>query len=189
MHYASDLGTFPSVSGRLKLERRSGCPVSISLETFGDRWSLLIIRDLMVRGLSTFKQFHGSGEGIATNILSHRLQKLEAAGIVTTEIDETDARSLRYRLTEKGIDLAPVLLELLIWGAQHERTAAPCALIEKMARDRREILVEVRRRWRERDPAPLLPRFADADDGRGFRQLAANSRRPAVNPRRRRKRG
>ena len=88
----------------------------------------------MVRGLSTFKQFHGSGEGIATNILSHRLQKLEVAGIVTAEIDETDARSVRYRLTEKGIDLAPVLLEFLIWGARHERTAAPCALIEQMAR-------------------------------------------------------
>ena len=181
MHHASDLDTFPGVPGKSTSERRSGCPVSISLETFGDRWSLLIVRDLMVRGFSTFKQFHASGEGIATNILSHRLRKLEAAGIVTTEIDERDARSARYRLTEKGIDLAPVLLELLIWGARHERTAAPCALIEKMAGHRDEILADVRRRWRERDPTPLLPRFSDAE-------AAGVPGSGARNPRKRRRR-
>ena len=68
-----------SVAGKSKLKRRSGCPVSISLEIFGDRWSLLIIRDLMVRGYRTFKEFQESGEGIATNILADRLQKLEAS--------------------------------------------------------------------------------------------------------------
>jgi DNA-binding HxlR family transcriptional regulator len=61
---------------------RSGCPVSVSLEIFGDRWSLLIIRDMMVRGYGTFKQFQNSGEGIATNILSDRLERLRHAGIV-----------------------------------------------------------------------------------------------------------
>src|SRR6266480_8077898 len=71
-------------------KRRSGCPVSISLELFGDRWSLLIIRDLMVRGLRTFREFQESGEGIATNILADRLRKLEAAGIITAEAEETD---------------------------------------------------------------------------------------------------
>jgi len=139
--------------------RRSGCPVSISLEEFGDRWSLLIIRDLMVRGFQTFKQFEESGEGIATNILADRLSKLEAAKIITAEREMADRRRVNYRLTEKGIDLAPVLLELLIWGARHEETGAPCAVIEKMARNRRQVLTEVRRRWRERDPTPLLPKF------------------------------
>ena len=139
--------------------RRSGCPVSISLEEFGDRWSLLIIRDLMVRGFQTFKQFEESGEGIATNILADRLEKLEAAKIITAERKMADRRRVNYRLTEKGIDLAPVLLELLIWGARHEETGAPCAVIEKMARNRRQVLTEVRRRWRERDPTPLLPKF------------------------------
>jgi DNA-binding HxlR family transcriptional regulator len=125
----------------------------------GDRWSLLIIRDLMVRGYRTFKEFQQSGEGIATNILTDRLQKLEATGFITAEVEETDGRRLNYRLTEKGIDLAPVLLELLIWGTRHEETGAPCALIEEMANNREQILAEVRRRWRARDTTPLIPRF------------------------------
>jgi len=132
--------------------------VSISLEVFGDRWSLLIIRDLMVRGFRTFQEFQRSGEGIATNILSDRLKKLEAAEIITTEVDETDRRRMNYRLTEKGIDLAPLLLDLLIWGARHENSGANCALIEKLAMNREQVLAEVRRRWRDRDPLPLLPR-------------------------------
>src|SRR6202790_510667 len=101
-------------------KRRSGCPVSISLEMFGDRWSLLIIRDLMVRGYRTFKEVQKSGEGIATNILADRLHKLETAGIIAAEVEEADGRKVNYRLTKKGIDLAPILLELLVWGARHE---------------------------------------------------------------------
>ncbi len=139
-------------------KRRSGCPVSISLEILGDRWSLLIIRDLMVRGYKTFKQFQQSGEGIATNVLADRLRKLEASGIAIRESDAADGRRVNYRLTEKGINLAPVILELLIWGSQHEDTGLPCAFIAKMAKDREGVLAEVRRRWQERDPAPLLPR-------------------------------
>jgi len=147
------------VRGNSKSKRRSGCPVSIALEVFGDRWSLLIIRDVMVRGLRTFKQFQESGEGIATNILADRLRRLEAAGIISAEVDETDRRSVSYRLTARGIDLAPVLLELLIWGAHHEETGAPCGLIAEMVKNREEVLAEVRRRWRQRDPTPLIPRF------------------------------
>lgn len=136
---------------------RSGCPVSISLEVFGDRWSLLIVRDLMVRGFRTFGDFEHSGEGIATNILADRLRRLAAAGIVESEPDPTDRRRMNYRLTEKGIDLAPVMLELLIWGARHEPSEAPCAVIEEMAKNRAAILAETRRRWRDRDPTPILP--------------------------------
>ena len=97
--------------------------MSRSLERFGDRWSLLIIRDLMVRGYRTFKEFQESGEGIATNILTDRLKTLEASGIIRAEREESDGRRVNYRLTEKGIDLAPVLLELLIWGAHHAGNA------------------------------------------------------------------
>jgi DNA-binding HxlR family transcriptional regulator len=159
LHFASDIDTVSNVPGAPKSKRRSGCPVSISLERFGDRWSLLIIRDLMVRGFRTFKEFQESGEGIATNILADRLQRLEAAGIISAEKEEMDGRRLNYRLTEKGIDLAPVLLELLIWGARHEETGASCALITKMEKSREQILAEVRRRWQERDPTPLIPKF------------------------------
>jgi DNA-binding HxlR family transcriptional regulator len=160
LHYASYSDSLSAVSAKRKSKHRSGCPLSISLEAFGDRWSLLIIRDLMVRGYRTFKEFQQSGEGIATNILADRLRKLQAGGIITTEADLADGRKLNYRLTEKGIDLAPVLLELLIWGARHEETGAPCAVIDEMAKNREAVLAEARRRWRDRDPRPLLPRFA-----------------------------
>jgi DNA-binding HxlR family transcriptional regulator len=135
--------------------------VSISLDYFGDHWSLLIIRDLMVRGYRTFKEFQESGEGIATNILADRLRKLEARGIIAAEHEPADGRKVNYRLTEKGIDLAPVLLELLIWGGRHEHTGATCALIDNMAKNRQQVLAEVRRRWQERDPTPFLPKFSE----------------------------
>lgn len=128
----------------------------------------------MVRAYRTFKEFQEAGEGIATNILADRLRKLEAAGIVTVEEDRTDRRKLNYRLTEKGIDLAPVMLELLVWASRHEETEAPCAVIEKMAQDREAVLAETRRRWAERDPTPLLPRFDDID---GTRSQARSRRR------------
>lgn len=146
-----------------KSKRRSGCPVSISLELLGDRWSLLIIRDLMVRGFRTFQQFQRAGEGIATNILADRLRRLESTGIITAEVEETDGRRVNYRLTEKGIDLAPVLLELVQWAARHEQTGAPSALLAHMEKNREGFLAEVRRRWRERDPTPLIPQFKGAN--------------------------
>jgi DNA-binding HxlR family transcriptional regulator len=147
--------------------------VSVSLEILGDRWSLLVIRDLMVRGYKTFKEFQESGEGIATNVLADRLRKLEAAGILATEMEETDRRRINYRLTEKGIDLAPVMLELLIWGTRHEETGASCAVINEMEKNRMKILAETRRRWAERDSTPLLPPKALSGSGgiasaRGF---------------------
>jgi len=134
----------------------------------GDRWSLLIIRDLMVRSFRTFKEFQQSGERISTNILADRLRKLESSGIITAEKEETDGRRVNYRLTEKGIDLAPVLLELLIWGARHEETGAPCALIAEMEKNREQVLAEARRRWQERDSTPLIPKFGSDGIGRNL---------------------
>lgn len=142
-----------------EIGRRSGCPVSVSLERFGDRWSLLLIRDMMVRGYRTFKEFQQSGEGIATNILANRLDRLRAAGIVAAEPDEQDGRRVIYRLTEKGIDLAPVMLELLLWAAKWEETGAPCEVMAQMGANRGAVLEEVRRRWQERIPEPFLRPF------------------------------
>lgn len=161
MRLASNVDILWNMPGKSSSKRRSGCPVSISLESLGDRWSLLIVRDLMVRGYRTFKQFQQAGEGIASNILSDRLRTLESNGIIVQEREKADRRQINYRLTEKGIDLAPVILELLIWGAKHEDTAAPCAAIENMAKNREWVLAEVRRRWDTRDPTPFLPPFAD----------------------------
>jgi DNA-binding HxlR family transcriptional regulator len=139
----------------------------MALEILGDRWSLLIIRDLMVRGYRSFKQFQESGEGIATNILASRLRDLEAAGIISLEREKKDARRINYHLTGKGIDLAPVLLELLIWGARYDTTEASCALVQNMEQNRQQILAEARRRWKARDSTPLIPRF-DEQTARGL---------------------
>ena len=146
-------------------DRRSACPVSIALEMFGDRWSLLIVRDMMVRGYRTFGEFRQSSEGIATNILADRLRKLEALGIVEADEDDEDRRRVNYRLTAKGIDLAPVLFELLVWTARHEPTGAPCGFIDRIQRNRDGFLAEVRRRWKVGDRTPVLPRFADDRKG------------------------
>jgi DNA-binding HxlR family transcriptional regulator len=147
--------------------------VSVSLEIFGDRWSLLIVRDLMVRGYRTFGEFHKSGEGIATNVLAGRLKKLEAAGILEAEAEASDGRKVNYRLTEKGIDLAPALLEIFVWSARYEETGASCEIIAEMERHRDEVIAEARRRWLKRDLTPLIPKM----DGERVRIFKSNSRR------------
>ena len=111
----------------------------------------------MVRGFQRFQDFVESGEGIATNILADRLRRLQRSGVVEAEADPTDGRRVNYRLTQKGIDLAPVMLELLIWGAQHEPTGVPAEIVSQMAANREATLTETRRRWRDRDPTPILP--------------------------------
>jgi DNA-binding HxlR family transcriptional regulator len=127
-------------------KRRSGCPLNASVEMLGDRWSLLIIRDMMLLGSRTFKEFLGSYEGIATNVLTDRLRKLEAYGIARAEQDPSDGRKLIYQLTPKGIDLAPVLTEMVLWAGRHEETENR-ALIELMQKDKQKFLAEIRRRW------------------------------------------
>lgn len=127
--------------------RRSGCPISIALDIFGDRWSLLIVRDLMFKGLRTFNEFAASDEGIATNILTDRLAKLEAAVILTKRPDPADARRIQYRLTAKGIDLAPALVEVVLWAARYEDTDAPTSIVRTMRSNRERFIGEIRKRW------------------------------------------
>ena len=129
-------------------KRRSGCPLNASIEMLGDRWSLLIIRDKMLLGFRTFKEFLGSYEGIATNILADRLRKLEAYGIIATGRDPLDGRKLIYSLTAKGIDLAPVLTEMVLWAAAHEKTENE-ALVREMRKDKEKFLAAARQRWAE----------------------------------------
>jgi DNA-binding HxlR family transcriptional regulator len=132
---------------------RSGCPLNASVEILGDRWSLLIIRDMMLRGFQTYKEFLESYEGIATNILADRLRKLIVHGIITTEPDPTDGRKLIYSLTAKGIDLAPVLTEMVLWAAQHEETDNR-PLVLQMQKDREQFLAAIRQRWAEKTTRP-----------------------------------
>jgi DNA-binding HxlR family transcriptional regulator len=131
---------------KAKSNRRSECPLNASVEMLGDRWSLLIIRDMMLRGWQTFKEFLEGYEGVATNILADRLRKLVANGILTAEPDPSDGRRLIYSLTAKGIDLAPVLTEMVLWAAAHEDTGNQ-ALIRQMRKDKQKFMAEVRERW------------------------------------------
>lgn len=132
--------------------RRSGCPIGIALDVLGDPWTLLIVRDLMFKGGKTFQDFSSAGEGIASNILSDRLARLELHGILTKDRDEADARRFIYRLTTKGIDLAPVLVDLVVWAAQYARTDAPAEEVRAMRMDREGYLEKVRRAWLESQP-------------------------------------
>jgi DNA-binding HxlR family transcriptional regulator len=127
-------------------KRRSGCPLNASVEMLGDRWSLLIIRDMMLRGARTYKAFLECYEGIATNILADRLRKLVACGIITPAPDPSDGRKVIYLLTQKGIDLAPVLTEMVLWAAAHEATGNQ-TLVRQMKADKATFIAEVRRRW------------------------------------------
>jgi DNA-binding HxlR family transcriptional regulator len=127
------------------VERRSGCPLNASVEMLGDRWSLLIIRDMMLRGFKTYKQFLECYEGIATNILADRLRKLVAYGIINTRPDPSDRRKVIYQLTPKGIDLAPVLTEMVLWAAAHEDTGNQ-ALVQLMRKDKDRFVAGVRER-------------------------------------------
>ncbi|MCU1242352.1 MAG: putative transcriptional regulator [Candidatus Acidoferrum typicum] len=112
----------------------------------GDRWSLLILRDMMLRGFRTFKEFLTSYEGIATNILSDRLKRLVTHGIVTTQEDPSDGRKLIYLLTPKGLDLAPVLTDMVLWAAKHEETGNQ-PLVRQMQKDKEQFVETVRERY------------------------------------------
>ncbi len=99
---------------------RSTCPMNFALETFGDSWSLLIIRDIAFWGKRTFGEFLRSKEGIATNILSSRLLMLEKEGILTKTPNSDDKRKDDYSLTQKGLDLIPIMLELGAWSSIYD---------------------------------------------------------------------
>ena len=126
---------------------RSRCPINIALEIIGDRWSLLIVRDLMFKGRHSFGALLEGGEGISTNILTDRLRNLEANQIIEPTPVEGDNRRVHYRLTERGIDLAPMLVEMMLWSSAYESTDAPPAQLKAMRADRDKFIAEVVERW------------------------------------------
>jgi DNA-binding HxlR family transcriptional regulator len=117
--------------------RQTGCPVAFGLDIFGDRWTLLVIREIMLRGKRTYSEFMEMEEEIATNILIDRLKSLEAEGLVNKERDPENRRSFLYSLTKKGRDLAPILLEIIIWSGEHDkRSFALTEVLKKIEADR-----------------------------------------------------
>jgi DNA-binding HxlR family transcriptional regulator len=126
-------------------QRRSDCPINFALETFGDPWSLLLIRDIVYFGKKTYGEFLASEEGMATNILASRLTRLEEQGILMKMPSGQDKRKEEYILTKKGLDLIPVLVEMANWSAEHDpQTAAPAAWIALMKADREKMIGLIR---------------------------------------------
>ena len=103
--------------------RRSDCPTNYALEHFGDRWTLLVIRDMLFFGKSHYGDFLASEEGISTNILADRLRKMEVDGLISANPDG-DGRRRHYGLTEKGIDLARIMVEINRWSAEYDPDTA-----------------------------------------------------------------
>ena len=130
-------------------KRRSPCPLNASVEMLGDRWSLLILRDMMVWGFRTFKEFLGSHEKIATNVLADRLRKLEEYGIIISEPDPSDGRKLIYSLTAKGVDLAPVMAEMVLWASRHEKTGNR-QLVRQLKGNKEQVIARIRKTWAQR---------------------------------------
>ncbi|MEM8928118.1 MAG: helix-turn-helix domain-containing protein [Bacteroidota bacterium] len=98
---------------------RSNCPISSSLDLFGDKWTLLIVRDLLYHGSRTFKDLFQSEENIPSSRLADRLKKLENMEAITKEKHPTNKKVFIYKLTQKGKDLAPTIIELITWGNKH----------------------------------------------------------------------
>ncbi|MFK7848027.1 MAG: winged helix-turn-helix transcriptional regulator [Rhodothermales bacterium] len=137
-----------------KEENRSSstCPVTFALDTFGDKWSLLIIRDLFFKKKRYYSDFLRSPEKISTNILANRLSKMEAAGLLSKQIDPDKSSKYIYSLTSKGKDLLPLILEMISWSATHDGQlaglehivdGAPANLIERFQSDRDKLLGEI----------------------------------------------
>jgi DNA-binding HxlR family transcriptional regulator len=125
-----------------RTERRSDCPINFALQTFGDAWSLLIIRDLMFTDRRTYTDFLSAEEGMATNILAARLEWLQESGLVRRR---GEGRGATYALTEKGLDLLPAMLDLIAWSGKYDRrTAAPKAFLARIRRDRAGLVTELR---------------------------------------------
>jgi len=125
-----------------KKKLRSHCPVNFALESFGDKWSLLILRDIIFRGKKTYGEFLRSEEGFATNILASRLVLLGEEGILKKRPHQEDARKDLYELTEKGLDLIPVLFEMILWSAKYDpksEAARIHRLLELIRNDNRRI--------------------------------------------------
>jgi DNA-binding HxlR family transcriptional regulator len=149
-----------------RTDRRSDCPINFALQTFGDPWSLLVLRDLMFTGRRTYSDFLGAEEGIATNILAARLQQLQEHGLIRRR---GSGRHAAYALTDKALDLLPAMLELIAWSARYDRrTAAPPAFVARIRSRRDELVGELREALSRRD-LPAARRTASRNSARGAR--------------------
>jgi len=121
---------------------RSHCPVSLALEAIGDRWSLLILRDLIMRGKRHYQDFLNSEERIATNILADRLGRLERQGLISKSQDPEDKRQFRYSPTQKGLDLLPVIVEIARWSKKYNPRIDPASPFLRRSEADKEVFMK-----------------------------------------------
>lgn len=124
-------------------KKRSDCPISCSLDVFGDRWSLLIIRDVMLRGKLSYSEFLASEEKIASNILVSRLASLEEEGILVKEVSSANKSKFLYSLTQKGADLLPIIIEIMDWGAKYNKNCPRKELGQRIKKDKAKVIREL----------------------------------------------
>lgn len=125
-----------------KIAYRSDCPISTALDILGDKWSLLIIRDMVFNGMSTYGEFLNGGEKIATNILADRLLQLESGGIIKKQKHPESKVKVLYTLTEKGIDLIPVLAEVILWSEKYHDVHPHAKLFAKALQKDKSGMIE-----------------------------------------------
>ena len=127
------------------MEVRSHCPINYTLEHFGDKWSFLILRDLMFKGKRHYNEFLEAGEKVSTSVLGDRLKKLEEMGIISRGEDSVKKSRIRYSLTQKGIDLLPILLEMIIWGGLNDdMTESPKEFMEQAIHNKETLIKGIR---------------------------------------------
>ena len=129
---------------------RSNCPIACALDLLGDRWTLVVLRDVLLAQRRTFSDI-AAQEGIATNTLTDRLERLIEAGVLKRRKDPRDGRSRRYVPTESGLGLIPVLVDLMVWGNKYTSGTGPAEIVARAVTDREALLVELIERARESD--------------------------------------
>ena len=130
--------------------RRSECPISYTLDMFGDKWTMLIMRDLLLYGKDSFSEYLCSDEKIATNILTDRLQVLLREGFVTKRAAPTNKSKFLYRPTEKAIELLPILCEITLWAEKYNPAGAPKDVTEPLKKNRAKALRELKTKVEKR---------------------------------------
>lgn len=129
------------------MKLRSHCPINFALEHFGDKWSLLIIRDLLFKGKRHYNEFFESEEKVSTSVLGDRLKSLEEAGIISKGKDEVKKSRIKYSLTEKGIALLPVMVELIIWSGEFDhKTEASQDFLRQAKENKEDLLADLRKK-------------------------------------------
>ncbi|MEM9470467.1 MAG: helix-turn-helix domain-containing protein [Pseudomonadota bacterium] len=128
--------------------RRSECPISFALEIFGDRWTLIVLRDLMLKSRQRYRELLDAEEGIATNVLAERLKRLEHRGLITKKRDPADARQFIYLPSELAVGLVPMLVEMIVWGIRTGDKDAGSDFLDRFETERDKLIRDLQQKVR-----------------------------------------